>query len=72
MPAMPDGWYPHEPGDPFYELDWLFLHEHPVDPQASLGVGAAGGARLMGATFSCDIAYLLQRLGAVATINPPC
>jgi hypothetical protein len=29
MPPMPDGWYPHEPGDPFYELDWLFLHEHP-------------------------------------------
>jgi hypothetical protein len=21
MPPMPDGWYPHEPGDPFYELD---------------------------------------------------
>jgi hypothetical protein len=29
MPPMPDGWYPHEPGDPFYELDWVFLHEHP-------------------------------------------
>jgi hypothetical protein len=29
MPPMPDGWYPHEPGDPFYELDWAFLHEHP-------------------------------------------
>jgi hypothetical protein len=29
MPPMPEGWYPHEPGDPFYELDWLFLHEHP-------------------------------------------
>jgi hypothetical protein len=26
---MPDGWYPHDPGDPFYELDWVFLHEHP-------------------------------------------
>jgi hypothetical protein len=26
---MPEGWYPHEPGDPFYELDWVFLHEHP-------------------------------------------
>jgi hypothetical protein len=26
---MPDGWYPHEPGDPFYELDWVVLHEHP-------------------------------------------
>jgi hypothetical protein len=22
--------YPHEPGDPFYELDWVFLHEHPA------------------------------------------
>jgi hypothetical protein len=29
MPPMPDGWYPHNPGDPFYELDWEFLHEHP-------------------------------------------
>ena len=29
MPPMPDGWYPHQPGDPFYELDWLFLLEHP-------------------------------------------
>jgi hypothetical protein len=28
VPPMPDGWYPHEPGDPFYELDWVFLHEH--------------------------------------------
>ena len=27
VPPMPEGWYPHEPGDPFYELDWL--HEHP-------------------------------------------
>jgi hypothetical protein len=29
MPPMRAGWYPHEPGDPFYELDWVFLHEHP-------------------------------------------
>ena len=29
VPRMPAGWYPHEPGDPFYELDWVFLHEHP-------------------------------------------
>ena len=29
LPPMPEGWYPHEPGDPFYELDWEFLHEHP-------------------------------------------
>ena len=29
MPPLPEGWYPHEPGDPFYELDWEFLHEHP-------------------------------------------
>jgi hypothetical protein len=26
---MAEGWYPHEPGDPFYELDWVFLYEHP-------------------------------------------
>ena len=26
---MPEGWYPHEPGAPFYELDWDWLHEHP-------------------------------------------
>ena len=30
MPPMPKGWYPREPGDPFYELDWVFLHEHHV------------------------------------------
>jgi hypothetical protein len=30
VPPMPEGWYPHEPGDPFYELDWEFLHEHPA------------------------------------------
>jgi hypothetical protein len=29
VPPMRAGWYPHEPGDPFYELDWEFLHEHP-------------------------------------------
>jgi hypothetical protein len=29
MPPMPEGWYPHEPGGQFYELDWVFLHEHP-------------------------------------------
>jgi hypothetical protein len=29
VPPMPEGWYPHEPGDPFYELDWVFLHENP-------------------------------------------
>ena len=23
VPPMPEGWYPHEPGDPFYELDWV-------------------------------------------------
>jgi hypothetical protein len=22
VPPMPEGWYPHEPGDPFYGLDW--------------------------------------------------
>jgi hypothetical protein len=26
---MTDGWYPHAPGDTFYELDCVFLHEHP-------------------------------------------
>jgi hypothetical protein len=30
VPPRPEGWYPHEPGDPFYELDWVFLHEHPA------------------------------------------
>ena len=29
VPPIPEGWYPHEPGDPFYELDYMFLHEHP-------------------------------------------
>jgi hypothetical protein len=28
VPPMPEGWYPHEPGDPFYELDWDDLHAH--------------------------------------------
>jgi hypothetical protein len=30
VPPMPEGWYPHKPGHPFYELDWVFLHEHPA------------------------------------------
>jgi len=30
VPPMPDGWYPHEPDHPYYELDWVFLHEHPA------------------------------------------
>jgi hypothetical protein len=29
MPPVPEGWYPHKPDHPFYELDWEFLHEHP-------------------------------------------
>jgi hypothetical protein len=29
LPPMPEGWHPHDPGDPFCELDWVFLHEHP-------------------------------------------
>jgi hypothetical protein len=29
VPPMPEGRYPHQPGDPFYQLDWVFLHEHP-------------------------------------------
>jgi hypothetical protein len=28
--ALPEGWYPHEPGHAFYELDWVSLHEHPA------------------------------------------
>ena len=29
---MPDGWYPHERGDPFYELDWVReFHEALLD-----------------------------------------
>jgi hypothetical protein len=30
MPPMPEGWYPYKPGDPFYELDRVFLHERPA------------------------------------------
>ena len=42
---MPEGWYPHEPGDPFYELDWMFLHEHPEILRRPIGSGrgARGG-----------------------------
>ena len=29
VPPTPEGWYPHERGDPFSELDWVFLHDHP-------------------------------------------
>ena len=25
---MPEGWYPHEPGDPFYDVD-LYLLDRP-------------------------------------------
>jgi hypothetical protein len=40
---MPVGWYSHKPGDPFYELDWVFLHEHAEIPAAPLGGGVARG-----------------------------
>ena len=30
MPPMPEGWDPHKPDHPFYELDWVFLDEHPA------------------------------------------
>ena len=36
-PPMPDGWYPHAPGDPFNELDWEFLHEQPAHPESGIG-----------------------------------
>jgi hypothetical protein len=42
MPPMPDGWCPHVPGDPFYELDWVFLHEH---PRSCGAIGSWRGAR---------------------------
>jgi hypothetical protein len=42
VPPAPDGWYPHEPGDPFYELDWVFLHEQPGSCGA---IGRRRGAR---------------------------
>ena len=42
VPPMPEGWYPHEPGDRFYELDWEFLHEH---PHVLSGIGSGRGAR---------------------------
>ena len=42
---MPEGWYPHEPGDPFYELDWVFLHEHPESADACGGLWPALAGR---------------------------
>jgi hypothetical protein len=42
MPPMPDGWYPHEPGDPFYELDWLSCMR---TPRSCGGIGSWRGAR---------------------------
>ena len=32
------------PATRFYELDWVFLHEHPPHFAAALGVGVARGA----------------------------
>jgi hypothetical protein len=29
VPPQTDGWYPHSPGDTFYELDCVFLQDHP-------------------------------------------
>jgi hypothetical protein len=48
MPPMPDGWYPHEPGDPFYELDWVFLHEHPEILRRHWEMAWREGARVSG------------------------
>ena len=39
---MPEGRYSHEPGDPCYELDWVFLHEHWI-LQRHLGASLAWG-----------------------------
>jgi hypothetical protein len=41
------GRYPHEPGDPFFELDWVFLHEHPAILQRHWGLAGRfrAGAR---------------------------
>jgi hypothetical protein len=29
VPPMPEGWYPHDPDHPFYELDWVFPARDP-------------------------------------------
>jgi hypothetical protein len=29
VPPMPEGWYPYPPGDPFGELDRVFLQRNP-------------------------------------------
>ena len=39
---MPEGWYPHEPGEPFYALECAFLHEH---PESCSAIGRWRGAR---------------------------
>jgi hypothetical protein len=45
VPPMPESWYPHEPGDPFYELDWVFLHEHPEILRRHREAACRGGGR---------------------------
>ena len=42
MLPMPDGWYPHDPDHPFYELDWVFLHK---PPRFCGAIGSWRGAR---------------------------
>jgi hypothetical protein len=47
VPPMPEGWYPHEPGDAFLPARLGALARASADPAAPLGAGVAGGAGLM-------------------------
>ena len=44
---MPEGWYPHEPGDPFYDLIGCSCMST-LRFAAPLGVGVARGASVIG------------------------
>ena len=61
VPPMPEGWYPHERGDPFYELDWVFLHEHPDVLRRHWEGGVARGTRVEATCKRCggDFVYEL-------------
>jgi hypothetical protein len=63
VPPMPDGWYPHEPGDPFYELDWSSCMSIPPFWSA---IGSWRGARGVCECPGCYPAGCAERASAGA------
>jgi hypothetical protein len=53
VPPMPEGWYPHGPGDPLYELDWVLAEARPLGCRASRQAIARAAMRTLPALDRC-------------------